>query len=132
MPLSDHEQRLLEQIERALYAEDPKFADAVRLTDLRTHTRRRLQRAALLFLVGLGLLLAGVFQRGGLAAGLGVAGFVVMLLAVFYGLSAVRRTPARVQAAGRGSAGKSRGRRAGVLNRVEERWKRRWEDRGRS
>jgi hypothetical protein len=26
VPLSDHEQRLLEQIERALYAEDPKFA----------------------------------------------------------------------------------------------------------
>ncbi|MDZ4232856.1 MAG: DUF3040 domain-containing protein, partial [Dietzia sp.] len=25
MPLSDHEQRMLEQIENALYAEDPKF-----------------------------------------------------------------------------------------------------------
>ena len=35
MPLSDHEQRLLEQIERALYAEDPKFASTVRTTDLR-------------------------------------------------------------------------------------------------
>ena len=30
MPLSEHEQRQLEQIERALYAEDPKFAQAVR------------------------------------------------------------------------------------------------------
>ena len=36
MPLSDHEQRLLEQIERALYAEDPKFASTVSSTDLRT------------------------------------------------------------------------------------------------
>ena len=26
MPLSEHEQRLLDQIEQALYAEDPKFA----------------------------------------------------------------------------------------------------------
>ncbi|HEX2308083.1 MAG TPA: DUF3040 domain-containing protein, partial [Jatrophihabitantaceae bacterium] len=26
MPLSEHEQRLLEQIEQGLYAEDPKFA----------------------------------------------------------------------------------------------------------
>ena len=25
MPLSEHEQRLLEQMEKALYAEDPKF-----------------------------------------------------------------------------------------------------------
>ena len=30
MALSEHEQRLLEQIERALYAEDPKFASTVR------------------------------------------------------------------------------------------------------
>ncbi|EUA23964.1 hypothetical protein I553_3452 [Mycobacterium xenopi 4042] len=30
MPLSDHEQRMLEQIESALYAEDPKFASSVR------------------------------------------------------------------------------------------------------
>ena len=30
MPLSEHEQRLLEQMERALYAEDPKFASALR------------------------------------------------------------------------------------------------------
>ena len=47
MPLSDHEQRLLEQIERALYAEDPKFATSVRATDLRTHYRRRLIRSAI-------------------------------------------------------------------------------------
>ena len=45
MPLSEHEQRLLDQIERALYAEDPKFASTVRSTDLRTHMRRRMRRA---------------------------------------------------------------------------------------
>src|SRR6266496_322696 len=44
VPLSDHEQRLLEQIERALYAEDPKFASTVSSTDLRTHARRRGRR----------------------------------------------------------------------------------------
>ena len=47
MPLSEHEQRLLDQIERALYQEDPKFASSVRATDLRTHMRRRLRRAGL-------------------------------------------------------------------------------------
>ncbi len=30
MPLSEHEQRMLDQIESALYAEDPKFASSVR------------------------------------------------------------------------------------------------------
>lgn len=30
MPLSDREQRMLDQIESALYAEDPKFASSVR------------------------------------------------------------------------------------------------------
>ncbi len=35
MPLSDHEQRMLDQIESALYAEDPKFASSVRGGGLR-------------------------------------------------------------------------------------------------
>ena len=54
VPLSDHEQRLLEQIERALYAEDPKFASTVSSTDLRTHARRRVRRAIVLLILGLG------------------------------------------------------------------------------
>ena len=33
VPLSEHEQRQLDQIEQALYAEDPKFAQAVRAQD---------------------------------------------------------------------------------------------------
>ena len=41
MPLSEHEQRLLEQMERALYAEDPKLASTLRGADLRAHHRRR-------------------------------------------------------------------------------------------
>ena len=41
VPLSEHEQRLFDQIERSL-AEDPKFASAVRASDPRFHARRRL------------------------------------------------------------------------------------------
>ena len=40
MPLSDHEQKLLEQIEQALYAEDPKFAATVRKVKKRPRGRR--------------------------------------------------------------------------------------------
>ena len=60
MPLSEHERRQLEQIEAALRAGDPRFAGAVRAADPRVHYRRRVIAAALGFLVGVGLLLAGV------------------------------------------------------------------------
>ena len=76
MPLSEHEQRLLDQIERALYAEDPKFASTVRSTDLRTHMRRRLRRAGIVLALGFVLLVAGAVTA---KAVVGVAGFVVML-----------------------------------------------------
>jgi len=58
MPLSDHEQRMLDQIESALYAEDPKFASSVRGGTLRApSTRRRLQGAGL-FVIGLAMLVS--------------------------------------------------------------------------
>ena len=63
MPLSEHEQRQLDQIERALYAEDPKFAQAVRAKDPRVHYKRRVVEAAIGFLLGVGLLLAGVISK---------------------------------------------------------------------
>src|SRR5919108_4803708 len=78
VPLSDHEQRLLEQIERALYAEDPKFASTVSSTDLRTHARRRVRRALVLLVLGMFALLAGVMVP---SVPLGVAGFCIMLAA---------------------------------------------------
>lgn len=60
MPLSEHEQRLLDQIERALYAEDPKFASTVRGGRLRRPSRRRRLQGAFVFALGLILLVLGV------------------------------------------------------------------------
>ena len=60
MPLSEHEQRLLDQIERALYAEDPKFASTVRGAKLRKPSRRRRIQGIALFAVGVALLVTGV------------------------------------------------------------------------
>ena len=60
MPLSEHEQRMLDQIESALYAEDPKFASSVRGGNLRAPSARRRLKGAGLFLVGLAMLIAGV------------------------------------------------------------------------
>ena len=60
MPLSEHEQRLLEQIERALVDDDPKFASSVRTGDRRLKARRKLQIGAVLVVVGFAVLVGGV------------------------------------------------------------------------
>ena len=135
MPLSEHEQRLLDQIERALYAEDPKFASTVRSTDLRTHMRKRMRRAAALFGVGFVLLLAGIQEPV-----VGIGGFVVMLLGLVLALSAWKRlngggaTTLTSVDGGAQRTTRSKKKKAGSSgspkDRLEERWKRRWEERG--
>ena len=149
MPLSEHEQRLLEQIEQALYAEDPKFASLYRTTDLRSHYRRRVLRAVAVFVVGLGLLLAGVTTQ---IVAMGVAGFVVMLIAASLLVASLQRMNGRATATAapppnppagdqqvavlptRSSRFRPRARaarrspdrpRRGLIARLEERWQRR-------
>jgi hypothetical protein len=135
VPLSEHERRQLEQIEQALRADDPRFADAVAAADPRVHYRRRVIAAALGFVAGVGLLLAGVVIN---VIALAVAGFVVMLACSLWAVTSYRRmtgvTAGRVPAKGR-SSGEGRpaakGRRAGkqagsgLMGRLEERWRRR-------
>ncbi len=131
MPLSEHEQRLLEQMERALYAEDPKLASTLRGSDLRHHQRRRIALGMLGVLVGLGLLLAGVT----LGWGVGLAGFLVMLVSAWWVMGAWRSGPAVSAASGQGPAApadelqakRAKAPRAGVMDRFEERWRRRRE-----
>ena len=62
VPLSEHEQRLLEQMEQQLSVEDPKFASAMRGSVARAKARRRIILGALGVLVGLALVLLGVAQ----------------------------------------------------------------------
>jgi hypothetical protein len=120
VPLSDHEQRLLEQIERALYAEDPKFASSVRASDLRTHYRRRLTRALVGFVIGLAILVAGLVTQVFYLA-VGVAGFLVMFASALFGVSAWRRLAgSRIGRTGTPSLP-----RPSVMARIEERWRRR-------
>ena len=129
MPLSDHEQRLLEQIERALYAEDPKFASTVSSTDLRTHARRRVRRAIVLLVLGMAALLAGVMTT---QVALGVAGFCVMFFALVYVASQYKKLSGRPDLRVAGSEpAQRRGkqRRMPLLQRMEERFRRRFDDR---
>jgi hypothetical protein len=75
MPLSDHEQRILDEIERRLTEEDPSFVEQVGRTDLYTHLARRIRFAAIAFLVGVVMLLMFVVQ-----VWIAALGFVVMLV----------------------------------------------------
>ena len=135
VPLSEHEQRQLDQIERALRADDPRFADAVHAADPRVHYKRRLIAAALGFVAGVGLLLAGVVIN---FIVISVAGFVVMLACSQWAVTSYQRmtgittgrAPARAKRSDMGRratkaprAGKQAG--SGLMERLEERWRRR-------
>ena len=124
MPLSEHEQRLFEQIERSL-AEDPKFASAVRASDPRFHARRRLLVAAALVVAGLGLVVYGAVSKNPLV---GVAGFVVMLAAAGFALTSLRRAHGSELRSVDGSARRPIRRRNSLIDRLEERWRQRPED----
>ncbi|MGP3951063.1 DUF3040 domain-containing protein [Streptomyces sp. 7N604] len=139
MPLSEHEQRMLEQMERALYAEDPKFATALEGSGLRTYTRRRVYQAVAGFLVGIALLMAGMVAQ---QIWISVVGFLVMLGCAVLAVTGWRKapkpgeqTPAQTPAAdGGGHGGHFRRhhprQRRSLMNRIEERWQRRRDEQG--
>jgi len=137
MPLSENEQRLLEQIERALVEDDPKFASTVRSTNPRTYLLRRVRRSAVLFVLGLAVLVVGVvLNQVPLTVILGILGFLMMLFSALRGAADLRRMSGRGgtdlgrRPSGRQSRSTGRPRsRGSFMERVEERWRRRWEDR---
>jgi len=138
VPLSEHEQRQLELIEQALYKEDPKFGRLVRSSDPRVHYKRKLIQALLGVVIGAGLLAAGVVTH---RFYLEVGGAVIMLLSLVWAVVSWRRHVARVRPARpktgmKAASGTKRRpgqtRRARMMERMEERWRRRQEgDRGR-
>jgi len=141
VPLSEHEQRMLEQIESALYAEDPKFASTVRGSRLGIASNRRRFQAGALFVLGLTLLIAGValpLKPGGFPV-ISLLGFLVMfgagvlLLVGGRGRAASHSGSAGADAPKGGSAS-SRDRKhsqkkqsGGFTHRMEERFRRRFE-----
>ena len=101
MPLSEHEQRQLEQIEQALYSDYPKLAQSVRARDPRIHYKRRVVEAAIGFVIGVGLLLAGVISK---IIFVGVGGFLVMLACAMFALTSWRHMGGIVSGKGVGVA----------------------------
>jgi Protein of unknown function (DUF3040) len=134
MPLSDHEQRMLDQIESALYAEDPKFASSVRGGGLRAPTARRRLQGAALFVIGLGMLVSGVAFKATMIGSfpiLSVFGFLVMFGGVVFAITS-RRLSGRADHSGSASS-TSRQRRAkgaggSFTSRMEDRFRRRFDE----
>ena len=133
MPLSEHEQRQLEQIEQALYREDRRLARLVRSSDPRVHYRRRVAEALVGLALGAGMIAAGIVLS---VIGLAIAGFVVMLLCGIWALNSWRQMATGAVQGGPGAqAGKGRSRRSrrgrpargSFGERIDERWRRRQE-----
>src|SRR5581483_4420150 len=133
MPLSDHEQRMLDQIESALYAEDPKFASSVRGGGLRAPTARRRLQGAALFVVGLAMLVCGIPFKAAMIGTfpiLSVLGFVVMFAGVVLAITGPRLSGRPERPGASASARQRRGRNSGgsFTSRMEERFRRRFEE----
>ncbi|MCW2766318.1 MAG: hypothetical protein JWO11_2277 [Nocardioides sp.] len=147
MPLSEEELRLLEQMERALVQEDPKFASTLRGTSLRRSARRRAILAGACFTTGIVVLMSGAITE---VWAVGVVGFVIMLASAYVALTAIRgqqaansgspeQRPSSHPARGftvieGGRTGRTRRLRrvssGSFMERMEERWRRRRDDRG--
>ncbi|MGH3508912.1 MAG: DUF3040 domain-containing protein [Nocardioidaceae bacterium] len=142
MPLSEEELRLLEQMERALVAEDPKLASTLRGTTLRAHARRKALLGVVVFVIGVAVLMTGAVARQTIV---GVIGFLLMLVSAYVALSAWRSQnhatdePVRtarehgrfkvIDGGRKGRATKSPSPRRPMMERLESRWRRR-HDRG--
>jgi hypothetical protein len=132
VPLSEHEQHLLQQMEQALYAEDPKFASQMQGSIARARLRRRIAVGAVAVVAGLTLVVLGVV---GAQVWLGAVGFALMIGGAVYAstppkapkvtLGSVAADGTVRQATAHRKAPRQRKSGQGFMQRLEERWDRR-------
>lgn len=111
MPLSEHEQKVLEDMERALSAEDPKLVSALTGARAAKQGRSRLLLAVLLVLVGIGTLLGGLIAK---LTFVGVFGFALALAGIYLAIS--RASVPKLAKPTRSNQ------RSSFIQRLEERW----------
>jgi hypothetical protein len=125
MPLSEHEQRLLDEMERHLMQNDADVVSAPAGAQVLSY--RNLIIGALMVLAGLGAVIAGIaLWRTSLPVGLvlGVAGFAAMLGGVILAVTPVKGgSPAPRSGGGAPTARAPR--QASFMDRMNERWERR-------
>ncbi len=87
MPLSDHEQRILHELEQSLYQEDPDFAERVRSETVYRHAGRYCIWSALVFVASLAFMLLTFTS----STALGFVGVVAMFLSAVVFANNARR-----------------------------------------
>ena len=123
MPLSDHEQKMLEQMEQALAAEDPKFASQMQGSSLASLQRRRWLVGGVGVIAGLGLVLVGVNTT----MWVGAIGFAVMVASAVFAATPPRKARLGVVRGDRTTHARTSRRRGqrSFMDRLDERWERR-------
>ena len=123
MPLSEQEQRLLDEMERHLLHNDADVVSAP--SGDRALSYRNLVYGALLLLAGVGGLIVGVVLGDVWGVVVGVIGFAAMLGGVMVAVTPVRRP---VSATPRERTSKPQGS-ASFMDRMNDRWDRRQDGR---
>lgn len=139
VPLSEHEQRVLEQMEQALYAEDPRFATSLVGKSEARARRRRAALGLVIAIAGLAMVVLAVTMHQIWIGGLG---FAAMVFGGVWAMTSPRHKGAtlgtvdaegnvtlhakstdasRKQASGKGP-------KSGLMDRFEERWDKRREE----
>lgn len=119
--LSDHEQKLLEQMEQALASEDPKLASTLRTPSLRVRTPKNLVLALVAVVAGIAGLIAGVATQ---LPPLGIVGFV----AIVAGLSILVTGAGSAATAVKAAKQNPTKNKSSFMQGLEERWDRRNND----
>lgn len=129
MALSEHEEALLQQMEEALYAEDPRFASRIKKTKSRSVHRGRIVIGVVAGLAGLALV---IFSAMSSLIWLGAVGFAIMVAGIAYAVTPVKGRLGAVSEDGSvrvAARNRSRPKQGGsFMERMEERWERRRRD----
>lgn len=121
MPLSEHEQRLLEEMERSLYQNDADFVAKVGGKRARP-AYRSIVLGILVAVIGVAVLVTGVFVQLPIV---GILGFVVMFGGVLLAIAPGKRVAIDPDAAAAGSSGKPTRGQPGFMDRMNDRWDKR-------
>jgi len=127
MPLSEQEQRLLEEMERNLYKNDADFVATVGGGGRGRPNYRAIVLGVLLAVAGAGALIGGVASQ---ITVVGVLGFALMFVGVLVAITpSKRRGAGATPMPGAGASSKAAKPQAGFMDRLNERWDRRQEGR---
>ncbi|BDZ47364.1 DUF3040 domain-containing protein [Naasia aerilata] len=128
MPLSEQEQRLLDEMERSLYQNDADFVASVGGRRGRINYTA-LVSGVLVAVLGVAILVAGVVLKQPI---IGVGGFVVMFAGVLLAVGSPRRRLTAVPRSGGSGPGSARRvGRGSFMDRMNSRWERRQDGMGR-